>query len=323
MPAPLPVIIDTDPGVDDALALVVASLSPELDVLAITTVAGNVDLTSATENAQRVAAVAWAGRPPPKIYRGGSAASETALHVHGDDGLGGVATLLDREGRSLYPPSAEVSAGDAVDAIAAMAAERPGEVTLVTLGPLTNAASLFRRYPESARRLRELVVMGGAFREPGNVTSTAEFNIYVDPDAAQCVCDSGAAIRWVPVDVTHRCLLYGEDLDRLPETPLVRFVRQIVPWCFRFHETYHGEWAMYLHDPAAVGAVIWPELLQTTPLRVDVETAGRVTLGMTIADFRPIGYHATHVPNAAVCLDVDASELVRRILDRLSSTPNA
>jgi inosine-uridine nucleoside N-ribohydrolase len=319
MPLPVPVIIDTDPGVDDALALLLAGASPELEVLAVTTVAGNVSIARATENARRILPVAWTGIPIPPLYCGGGNAGASAEFVHGGDGLGGASLLLTGTGTPHYPPAAPVAGEDAAAALLHLAAARPGEINLIALGPLTNLAAALARDAETLRLLRRLVVMGGTFREPGNVTPMAEFNIFADPEAAQAVTRAGVPLTWVPLDVTHRCLLRPADLDALPPTPRVRFARDILGPITEFHARGHGEPACLLHDPLAVGAVLWPELIKTVPLRVEVETEGRLTRGMTVADFRPPGHRSPAVPNADVCLDVDAEAFVRRFLKRLGS----
>lgn len=318
MPRPLPVIIDTDPGVDDALALLLAAGSPELEVLAVTTVGGNVTLEHATENAQRILPVAWHGRPLPPLYRGSAGGSETAEYVHGADGLGGVSLHRNQAGKLSYPPGALLSPEPAAQAMLSRIAARPDEVTLVTLGPLTNAAAAFRQDPETMRRVREVVIMGGAFCEPGNTGPVAEFNIFVDPEAAQEICDSGLPLRWIPVDVTHRCLLRQEQVERLEESPRARFARAIAGFYMDYHHSGYGEYACFLHDPVAVAAVIWPELFRTEALRVDVETTGTLTRGMTVADFRPAAYRTAAAPNSAVALGGDQETLVARIVERLA-----
>lgn len=307
--ARIPVIIDTDPGVDDALALLLAGAS-SLKVLAVTTVAGNVTLDQATENARRLVPIAWPVVPPP-IYRGETGGYVTAEHVHGADGLSG-ATELTANGAPVYPPTAAVHEGEAADVIARLARRYPRQVTLITLGPLTNVALGLRRDPEGMALLKRVVLMGGAFREAGNVTPTAEFNIYADPEAAQAVAMSGLPQLWVPVDVTHRCILHLTHLGELPDTPQARCARDVTEAYLCFHAQGYDDWACFLHDPLAVGAVLWPELLRTTPLHVEVETEGRLTRGMTVADFRARAYQPPLPPNADVCLEVDADEFVRR-----------
>lgn len=316
-----PVIIDTDPGVDDALALLLAASSPELEVLAVTTVAGNVSLDRATENARRVVALAWEDRTPPPIYRGAAGGEETAEEVHGIDGLGGAGLLVGPDGAPLYPPSAPLHEAAAVEAILAAVDRRPGEVTLVTLGPLTNVAQALREAPEVMRAVREIVIMGGVFREAGNTGPVAEFNVFADPVSAQAVCDCGLPLRWVPLDVTHRCTLRRDQVDALPERRRTPFIRHALEWYMRYHFEGFGEYAAFLHDPLAVGAVLWPELLEWTALRVDVETEGRLTRGMTVADFRPAAHRHGALPaNAQVALGVNAPEFMSRFIRRLAES---
>jgi len=318
MPAPLPVIIDTDPGVDDALALLLAAGSPELAVLAVTTVGGNIPVRQATDNARRILPIAWAGREAPPLYAGSDGSSESAEFVHGSDGLGGVTLLTDEAGEPRYPPAAPV-AGEAVEAILSLAAARPGEVTLVTLGPLTNVARAFSADAARLRLLRRIVVMGGAFRVPGNATPAAEFNVFADPEAAQVVCDSGIPILWTPLDASERCLLREDRIAALPDTPAGRFVRHITGAYVDHHYRGYDERACFLHDPLAVGAVLWPDLLEVTPLRVDVEDTGRLTRGMTVADFRSDRTFVKPAVNAEVCLGVDGETFATRFYDRLAA----
>jgi inosine-uridine nucleoside N-ribohydrolase len=316
LPYPLPILIDTDPGVDDALALVFAAACPELEVVAVTTVAGNVDLEQATGNATRILPVAWEDFAPP-IYRGESGAGIAAHHVHGSDGLGGATRLTDARGAELYPPAAATVEPDAPGAILRLLRARPDEITVVALGPLTNLARAWERDPEALRLAREIVVMGGAFRELGNVTPAAEFNIHADPSAAAIIAGAGLPLRWVPLDVTHRCLLRQEHLDALPNTRRARFVRDITAEYIAHHHSGYAEIACILHDPVAVAAALWPELFRTERTRVEVETAGHLTLGVTVADLRAPAYRTWGTANADVCLEVDAETVVRRIAARL------
>jgi purine nucleosidase len=311
---PLPVVIDTDPGVDDALALLLAGAAAEVDVLAVTTVGGNVSLRRATENARRILPVAWSGRAAPSLHRGRTVAGATLEKVHGADGLGAVTSRKEEGGTLLYPSAVPVSAVAAPEAILSHAAARPGEITLIALGPLTNVAAALRRDRSRFRQLRRLVVMGGAFRVAGNATPVAEFNVFTDPEAAQAVCDSGVPQTWVPLDVTHRCVLRRDRLEALPDRPRTRFAQQITGLMMEHHALGYDELACFLHDPLAIGAVLWPELLRAFPLRIDVETGGEHTRGMTVADFRPPAYRACAPPNADVCLEVDAETFVARFL---------
>lgn len=317
MVRPTPVIIDTDPGVDDALALLLAAASPELEVLAVTTVGGNVSLDQATENARRIVPLAWGSRPHPPIHRGEACCLETAEYVHGQDGLGGV-TFSGASRRERYPAAAPVADTPAFEVISSLVRAHPVPVTLVTLGPLTNAAAAFRRDPEGMRRVREVVIMGGTFRETGNTTPVAEFNVFADPESAQALCGSGLPLRWVPLDVTQQCLLRPAHLEALPDSSRAAFIREIARFYMDYHHRGHGEHACYLHDPTAVAAVIWPELFRTVPMRVDVETTGTLTRGMTIADFRHTANRSTTPPNSRIALEVDHEELLRRIVPRLA-----
>lgn len=300
---------------DDALALLLAGASPELEVLAVSTVGGNVSVVRGTENARRILPVAWGSQPPPPIFSGSQSASEDAEQVHGSDGLGGAA--------ERYPASAPASTEHAVAAFGRLVRARPGEITLVALGPLTNIAQFVQQDLQGARLLREVVVMGGAFGVAGNVTPVAEYNIYADVDAAQVVCDSGLSLRWVPVNITHRCVLLEEQVTgRLAgapqmESPRLRMAQAISRDYLHHHWLGFGERACILHDPVAVGAVLWPELFHAKPFRVDVETYGRLTRGMTVADFRPGDHRDRSIPNALICLDVDHEAFVRRFVDRL------
>lgn len=317
MSAPLPVILDTDPGVDDALALLLAAASPELEVLAVTTVGGNVSLEQATENARRIVPVAWGGRVAPPLHRGADAGLETAEYVHGHDGLGGVSGRVGEDGAEAFPRTASLAPGAAHEAILAQVRSRPEQVTLVTLGPLTNVAAAFQQDPDAMRGVREVVIMGGAFRETGNTSPVAEFNIFADPESAQIVCDSGMRLRWLPLDVTQRCLLRPEHLEGLPETPRLRFARAIAAFYMDYHSHGYGERACFLHDPVAVAAVIWPELFHTELKRVDVEPFGALTRGMTVADFRKTANRATAAPNSRVTLGVNHEALLERLVPRL------
>jgi purine nucleosidase len=283
-------------------------------------VGGNIDVDVATENARRIVGLAWPQDRRPPIYRGFGGGEETAEEVHGIDGIGGAANALGVDGLPLYPPSAPLEPEDAVEAILSRVQQRPGEITLITLGPLTNIAHALWQAPEVMRGIREIVIMGGVFREAGNTGPVAEFNIFVDPAAAQVVCDSGLPMRWVPLDATHRCKLTRDDLEALPFNRRTGFMRDALPWYMDYHHEGFGEHAAFLHDPLAVGAVLWPELLQWTPLRVDVETEGRLTRGMTVADFRPVAHREdAPPPNAQVALEVDSAAFLRRFLDRVSS----
>lgn len=315
---PLPFILDTDPGVDDALALLFALRSPELELVAVSAVAGNVGLEATTRNALLL--LQLAGRPEIPVHMGETPPAEralvTAADVHGDDGLGGITRLLDAQGRPRYAPQHLRPHGvPAVEALPQYARARPDELTLVAIGPLTNVARAAAQDPDGMRRFAELVVMGGAFRCPGNITPAAEFNIYVDPDAAQTVLDLGIPIRFVPLDVTHRVLVRPDDLERPETSPRARLVQDLLQHTFEFYQERVGYPGCHLHDPLAVAAVMRPELLRFREAFVEVETAGEVTRGMTVADLRELA--DPPAPNCAFAEAVDVEAARALVLDRL------
>jgi len=315
---PLPFILDTDPGVDDALALLLALRSPELELVAVSTVAGNVGLEATTRNALLL--LQLAGRPEIPVHMGETPPAEralvTAADVHGDDGLGGITQLLDARGQPQYPlPAARPDPLPAVDALPRYARARPDELTLLAVGPLTNVARAAERDPDGMRRFVELVVMGGAFRSPGNITPSAEFNIFVDPDAAQAVLDLGILVRFVPLDVTHRVLVRPEDLERPNAGPRARLLKDLLEHTFEFYQERVGYAGCHLHDPLAVAALICPELLRFRDAFVEVETSGEVTRGMTVADLRELS--DPPAPNCAFAEDVDVEAGRALVLERL------
>ena len=285
---PHPVVIDTDPGIDDALAIVLALRSPELRVELMTTVAGNTGLRAATDNARRLLALLDPAEPP-RLVRGAArplrGRLNTAPDVHGDDGLAGLSRLRDRRGRLLYPASrgpAPAGSG-AAEAIVAKAREHGEALTVVALGPLTNIARALEADEPAMHRVGRLIVMGGAIEAPGNVTAVAEFNFHVDPVAADRVLASGMRITLVSLDVTRQVRLRWSvvrDALRGDRPPLARALRH-------FTRTWaSSEAGMPLHDPLATALAIDPGLVRTRPLPVRVETRGVLTRGMSIADRR-------------------------------------
>ncbi|HYB44662.1 MAG TPA: nucleoside hydrolase, partial [Candidatus Methylomirabilis sp.] len=316
-------LIDTDPGIDDALALLLAFSSPEFLVEAVTTVAGNVSVDLATHNLFRILDVARPA-PLPRLARGADAplrrALVTAGQVHGDDGLGNLDRFVEPDGRPRYPALPhDLEMCDGADLILQMADRFGPELAVVALGPLTNLAIALERDQARLARVGRIVVMGGAVRVPGNVTPAAEFNFYVDPEAAAAVFESGLALELVPLDVTQQVVLRQADLaSRLAGCPsrVARFVDDFTLHGFAFG-AQGGHGGIALHDPLAVGAALDPSLVGFEALHVQVECEGSITRGMSVADRRPLPSHRKREPNCRVATSVDAARFVRIFLDRL------
>jgi len=320
---PQRIVIDTDAGVDDALAVMFAMRSPELRVEAITTVSGNVHVDLCTENVLRVLDVLEL-KDVPVVAKGEAEplvrGLVTAPEVHGLDGLGGLHTLMDEAGILSYAkPLGSPVPTPAVELLPQLAEKYPHELTLVTIGPLTNVAKAVVQDPARMAGFRKIICMGGAFRVYGNTTPTAEFNVYVDPHAAQVVVDSGIPITFVPLDVTEKvCLEMGHLVSEIRPlgTKLSNFIYDLTQGYMRRHTETEGFPGCYLHDPLAVGAAVDPTLVVTQEGYVQIETAGGVTVGMTVCDLRPNAITA-HPPNARICTEVDASRFLRLFLDRI------
>jgi len=316
-----PILIDTDPGIDDALAILLALASPEVSVEAITTVAGNVEVDLATANVFRVLDVARPGHRP-RVARGAEAPLVgpllTAAHVHGEDGLGNVGGLREPDGQLRYPePSHDLQMLDGADLILETSDRFAGRLVVVALGPLTNVALALRRDRGRLARAARIVVMGGAVAVPGNVSAAAEFNIHVDPEAAAEVFASGLPIDLVPLDVTRLVVLTRVDLSKALERHAgrtARFIEDFTAHGFDF-ETQRGDGAMALHDPLAVGVALDPSLVTLEPLHVAVECEGRLTRGMTVADRRP--HRDRPAATCRAALDVDAPRFLRLFLERV------
>ncbi|MBP1731439.1 MAG: Inosine-uridine preferring nucleoside hydrolase [Deltaproteobacteria bacterium] len=318
------VIIDTDGGVDDALALVLALRSHELLVEAITTVHGVVPVDQATRNVLLLLdLLAPMTRP---IVASGTATSPsreliTAQAVHGTDGLGELSRFTNPDGKPKYskvPVPADLPG--AVDTLRDTLKRYPGEVTIVTLGPLTNLARALEADQEALRHARELIIMGGALTIPGNVTPVAEFNIFVDPLSARAVMRSGLPITLVPLDVTERVFLSCtavESLSRAMAEPMAGFLRDATGIICQHMEETRGTAGLFLHDPLAVGVAIDRTIVHTTRLSIDVETDGVLTEGVTVADMRQIKTHLRQTPNAEVAIDVDAPRFLNLFRERL------
>lgn len=322
--SPQRVIIDTDPGVDDALAILLALRSPELEVVAITTVCGNVPVGQATKNLLRVLNLVKA---PPELLIGQGAGRPlqqplvNANNVHGADGLGDLDRFLNSDGSPLYPNQRlPATLPTAQDVWRECVRRYPDELTLITLGPLTNLAVALRVDPATVRRLRGVISMGGAIAVPGNVSPAAEFNIYVDPHAAQRAIQAGVPMTLVPLDVTTQVSLSRTALRRLTAKttdPVCRFVGHATGSALAFAEEVEGHGLFHLHDPLAVAVAIDPGLGKLVPLNVEVETEGQATRGMTVADRRSLREERKASPNLLVAMRVDAAQVLSLVRGRL------
>jgi purine nucleosidase len=304
------IIIDTDPGQDDAVAILLALASPELEVLGLSVVGGNVPLHHTVRNALVVCELA--GRPDIKVYPGCAEPLKqtlvTAEHVHGETGLDGIA---------LPEPSMRPQDTHAVDfIIETLRREAPGTVTLCTLGPLTNVATAFQKAPDIAERVQALVLMGGAYFEVGNITPAAEFNIYVDPEAADIVVKSGAPLTFMPLDVTHKVLTTQTRLDALRALgPVGEAVASWTDFFERFDKEKYGSPGAPLHDPTVIAYLLEPQMFSGRRINVEIETRSELTRGMTVADW----WGVTDRPvNALFVGDVDADRFYALLTERIA-----
>ncbi|MCU0911055.1 MAG: nucleoside hydrolase [Rhodobacteraceae bacterium] len=308
---PRRIVIDTDPGQDDAVAILLALASPdEIEVLGITAVAGNVPLPLTARNARIVCELA--GRTDVRVFAGCDAPMSrplvTAEHVHGKTGL---------DGPVLPEPTMPLAPGHAVDfLIETLRTEPPGTVTLCPLGPLTNIATAFARAPDIVGRVRDIVLMGGAYFEVGNITPSAEFNIYVDPEAADLVFRSGVPLTVMPLDLTHKALTSRDRVEafRALGTPVGRAVAEWTDFFERFDKEKYGSAGAPLHDPCVIAYLIRPELFSGRHINVVVETEGRYTTGMTVADWWRV---SGRDPNAQFMRDVDAEGFFALLAERI------
>ncbi len=308
------VILDVDTGTDDAVALMVAALSPDLELVGATVVNGNTRLDSCVENTLRV--LEWIGLPETQVHRGMSRplarAQATqvnpASRIHGD---------------LLNLPPATIRAGEthAVDWLIETYLASDGDITLVPVGPLTNIATAIQKEPRILDRIPEIVIMGGA-HDHGNSTASAEFNIWLDPEAARIVVNCGRPIRMIPLDATHRALVSGEDCRALRAlgTPAgeaaARFTEKRIDG-YDATQPMHRAGAAPVHDALAVCAIIDPSVVTTHLIPVDVETGGELSVGRTVCDFR---FRSGRPANVHFAMDADEPKFVRMLLDILGRT---
>ena len=306
---PTPVLIDCDPGHDDAIALLLALASPELDLLGVTTVAGNQTLEKTTANALRV--LEFVGRRDVPVAAGAERPllrdPFVATYVHGESGL---------EGPDLPPAQGEPMEQHAVDFLAERIASSPQSVTLIPVGPLTNVALLLARHPDAAARLARVVLMGGAIAE-GNVTPAAEFNVWADPEAARRVFESGLDVTMVGLDVTHKALVRREHGERLRASGRVgTMVAELLDFYGVFHRETYGFDGSPIHDAVAVAHVAAPGLVETAERHVAIETQSDLCRGRTVVD---LWRRTDNEPNAHVAIDVDPERFVSLLLERIAS----
>lgn len=305
---PKRIIIDTDPGVDDALAILLALASSEIKLEALTTTHGNVTVGKATRNALAVLELADAKQIP--VARGSELAliqpfRESDL-VHGSRGIGNA---------KLPEPQIHPISQHAVDYLIERALAEPGELSIFPIGPLTNIAMAVRREPRFAEAVPELVIMGGAINEGGNATPLAEFNIWADPHAAHIVFHSGIPITLIPLDVTHQCLLREEHITRLLkiDSPISGFISEAVEVYMKF-SLERGYAGSALHDPLTLATILEPGLLGLKEHFVDVDISGGVSIGKTFADFYGI---LKRPPNMKVALGVRGDDFIELFLQRM------
>ncbi|KQS90440.1 MULTISPECIES: nucleoside hydrolase [unclassified Rhizobium] len=311
MAAPKKIIIDTDPGQDDAAAIMLALGSPdELEVLGITAVAGNVPVAQTSRNIRVVCELS--NRRDVKVYAGADRPLKrqlvTAEHVHGKTGL---------DGPVVEEPTMPLQPQHAVDfIIETLLAEEPGTVTLCTLGALTNIALALNKAPEIAPRVRELVMMGGGFFEGGNITPAAEFNIYVDPDAAEIVFKSGIPIVMMPLDVTHRVLTYKARVEKIKAigSPAAVAMAEMLEFFERFDVEKYGTDGGPLHDPTVIAYLLRPELFKGRDCNVEIETQSELTVGMTVVDWWQV---TKRKHNAKVMREIDDQGFFDLLTERI------
>ncbi len=314
MAQPLPIIIDTDPGQDDAVAILLALASPELEVLAVTAVAGNVPLALTEVNARKICELA--GRPDIPVYAGAIRpmvrSLVTAEHVHGKTGL---------DGPVLPTPQMPLQSQHAVDYLVETLMSRPaGTITLCVLGPMTNIGLAMVREPRITSRIKQIVAMGGGYFEQGNVTPSAEFNIYVDPHAARLVFNSGVPITLVPLDCTHQALTTAKRVAAFRAMPNRSgpATAALLDFFERFDENKYGTDGGPLHDPCVIAWLLKPDLFKGRLVNVSIECESELTMGSTVVDWWRV---TNRPPNATVLRSVDAEGFYDLLIERIAKLP--
>ena len=313
---PLPLIIDSDPGLDDALAIGLAVARPELDLLAVTTVGGNADVRHCTTNALRL--LHLYGAPDVPVAEGSAGALfgsiVRATEIHGEAGIG----------RSALPPSpVEVRPEGAVDLIAAILRSHPEPVVIAPIGPLTNIALLLRLHPELAPRIAHLCVMGGSIGD-GNTTVSAEFNIYADPEAAAIVFESGLPITMMGLDVTHQAVLRIPALERFRSigTASGSAAAELVEYALAREGQWYGTPRMSVHDAVAVAHLAIPDLVEVAEYDVQVDTGQGPARGRTVCDGLPVRMaRKGRAANAQVGIRIDRDRFEDLLVDAYGRLP--
>ena len=306
---PKHIIFDTDPGIDDSLALLLALASPEIVVDGISIVHGNCSANQAVSNALSVLELAQAAHIP--VYKGCELPlvrpSLLAPETHGDRGLGYA---------ELAEPKTKPQVQRGSDFLIERIMSKPGEITIVAIGPLTNVALAIRQEPRIVAAVKEVFIMGGAIRHEGNATPVGEFNTYADPHAAHIVFHSGMPITLTPLDVTYQCVLMKQDVARLLkiESPITRFIADATRFYMEFHDEYQSIDGCVINDPLTLAMTFMPELCDYQDLYVDVDLSGGVSTGSTFADF----YRMTRKPaNLKVALGVRQRDFFELFLARM------
>jgi inosine-uridine nucleoside N-ribohydrolase len=306
--SPTPILIDCDPGHDDAIALLLALASPEVELVGVTTVSGNQTLDKTTANALRV--LEYVGRGDIPVAAGADRPlvreQFAAAHVHGESGM---------DGPDLPAPQGVATGQHAVKFLAEQIRAHDGAITLIPTGPLTNIALLLELEPDA--RPERIVLMGGSVGE-GNITPAAEFNIWCDPEAAQRVFDSGIDVTMIGLDVTHQALITAADAERLRAAGRVgKLVAELIDFYSQFHSLRYPDLdGSPMHDPVAVAHVIWPELVATKPSFISVDCDWEDGRGRTNVDWRG---REERAPNSTVGLGIDGERFAGLLIERISS----
>ena len=306
---PKRILIDADPGIDDACAILLALASPELSLEGVSIVHGNCSLEQGTINGLSVLELANAGHIP--LAKGFESPlvqpSLLAPETHGTTGLGYA---------KLPSPRSKPIVQHGCDFLIEKILSSPGEITLVAIGPLTNVALAIRQEPRIVHSIKELIIMGGAIRHEGNTTALAEFNTYVDPHAAHIVYHAGIPTTLVPLDVTYQCILTAQDVERLQnlDFPISTFIKDATKFYMEYHDDYQGIEGCVINDPLALALTFAPELCDYYELPVDVDISGGVSMGNTFADF----YNYRKKPtNMKVALGVRPRDFIELFIERM------